>query len=208
VYGSVRTHDHHHPVVQALGAEAEESYQQLLALPATGSKRGVAEHQKVLTSRLDLLRSRVAEALSLLDTGEEEMPEKLQQVVHMHKSCDGCGDGDDPLYGYRFECKTCDENFCNDCYKHHELTHILSLHRVALPEDLPVPGDEWEILGIDGHRDTQEGRLYSVAWAGNWENTEQRREDTGNDAMIDAYEAGLLGPGRKRGRGGGSRGRP
>jgi hypothetical protein len=35
--------------------------------------------------------AQIDRALSLLATTEEEMPETLQQLVHMHVSCDGLG---------------------------------------------------------------------------------------------------------------------
>ena len=111
----------------------------------------------------------------------------LQQLVHFTQRCSGvaCIPHDSPIYGVRYECLQCKQDFCNACYVGHDPTHVLQLHRTVLPCHAATHSSRWEVLHIDKHEDGNAGRLYRVVWAGNWAPEFLTRASLNNNDLVD-----------------------
>ena len=164
------------------------------------SNRGMKAQQELFECRRGKALKHIDEALKLLqDKPRDTEALHVQQVVHMRRGCSGehC-DVDDPIYGDRFHCQRCKQNFCTQCYAAHPPSHPLMMHRVALPDDIPTDGDKWRVNGIVGHRDSASGREYLVRWHGNWKDEWHFKSDLNNDDLVDEYEESIIKRRRKR----------
>ena len=127
----------------------------------------------------------VHECLALLNADQATLPVKLQQVVHFYRGCNGANcELENPIYGDRYHCDTCDTDYCGRCFRAHGTKHVLSLHQEVLPEDAATPKSRWHVRGIKGHVDSAEGRKYWVRWAGNWADELLPKKGLNNDELI------------------------
>ena len=173
---------------------AEET--KLVAAPAIGRKSERAKalararalaHTVEFEARRTALLVILASTVLRLHGDPLQEPEHLQQICHKNRTCDGeeCCGNDEPIYGRRWCCQTCDTDYCQDCYEAHQVKHVLSLHRVVLQEDAAVPGDKWSVLRIDSHQETTAGREYLVVWDGKWKDSYHLKAELGNDEIAE-----------------------
>ena len=147
-----------------------------------------AAHSAVFEGRRNGALCRVQAVLSKLEIDPQQRPLVLQQLCHKNRTCDGlsCAGNEEPIYGTRYACRTCETDYCGACWGSHNKMHVIEMYQHVLPEDAAVPSDTWTIRGIRTHKESSAGREYLVIWEGPWADEWQLRDALNNDTLVDA----------------------
>ena len=152
--------------------------------------RAQAKLQKKLTEMKETALNEVKKFLHLCHCASPSAQEPVAvdwgQPVHDGHACKHCDEG--PICGTRYVCSTCeDKSICHDCLDQHPQEHVLTMHRLADPADVPNEQKKWRVNKICNHRVVNGLKEYLINWEGPWRHSWHIATELNNQSMIDEY---------------------